>query len=249
MADSTESVDCAEEMERLSDPDPFQLPRRVKQRVRCCSQSECGDQEDITYVWIDLCASRPSGSPLSMEDWLSVVDEAAGLGASWLVFSVPDSPSAFPEVWSMSQWAQDCYGMVTGFHTRSGRLTVEDFGALQELDAERCHVFVARERLETVQQEVPAGVQIHPADPEHDHRHSLCEMPGRMIFVDPEGVLYTCGMVKRNRDYLLGNVLEKKLNLVVRDPSLPHAVPEQAVRDHHACDGCPPLVARHIHGC
>jgi radical SAM protein with 4Fe4S-binding SPASM domain len=236
--------------ERLQDPDPFALPRNITQRVRCCTRSGCGTAEEVTYLWIDLSAPAPQHESLGLglEDWLNVVDEAASLGVSWLVFSVEDSPSQFPLVWEITRWAQDTYGMVAGFHTRTGALSDRDILALKELDFNKCHVFVAQEHLAQLAALKEQGLNIHIANPNHEHRDSLCAMPGNMVFVKPDGALYTCGMVKENRDYLLGNIMDRKLNHVVRDPSLPHAVPEQAIEDEHGCDGCPPLVARHIHG-
>lgn len=181
-----------------------------------------------------------------MEDWLGVVDEAASLGATWIVFSFSESPSRFPEIWSICQWAQNNYDMMTGFHTRSGQLFPEDHDALAQLDLSKCLLFVDDEHLASVVSLQERGMKILPAHPEDHDRNSMCEMPSKMIFVDPAGVLHTCGMVKQNQDYVLGHILEKKLTQILHDPTLPHAVPEQAVHDAHGCDGCPPLVA-HLH--
>lgn len=240
------SVEPVESVDRLSDPDPFQLARNVHQRVRCCTQANCGGTEEITYLWIDLSHSESTNGSLCAEDWFNVVDEAASLGVSWVVFSLENSPSHYPAIWDICQWAQDSYGMVAGIHLRAGSLSIEDINAIKRLDSSRCHVFVPQETIGQLQNLSGAGLSIHPADVEHDHRDGLCSMPGNMVFVKPDGTLYTCGMVKQNRDYLLGHILERKLNHIVRDPSLPHAVPEQAAADSRGCDGCPPLVARQV---
>jgi len=247
-----QSEEHQEATERLSDPDPFALPRLLKKRLRCCSQASCTPSDNVVYLWVDWTASAaPSKAAgdaprtLALQDWLNIIDEAATLGVSWAVFSVDAAPSAMPHIWEVARWAQTTHGMTTAFHSRSGEIPPQDLAAIQELDTGLVCIFAARDQMPRMVHLREAGLQLHVADPEDGDRHHTCLMPGNMIFVNPEGVLYTCGMVKHNNDFRLGHVYDKKLNHVVHDPSLPHAVPEDAANDETACHGCPPLVAKH----
>ena len=189
MTTSSESDETTAMVDRLQDPDPFQLPRTVKQRVKCCTRAGCGTAEEVTYLWIDLSHVDTDCKTLSLEDWLNVVDEAASLGVSWVVFSVESSPSQCPLIWEVTRWAQDTYNMVVGFHSRSGALSPSDIDSLKQLDLDRCHLFVAQEHLDALNPLKELGLKVHLADPKHDHREALCEMPGNMVFVNPSGAL------------------------------------------------------------
>ena len=44
----------------------------------------------------------------------------------------------------------------------------------------------------------------------------------------------------------LGNVFEKPLEHILRDPSLPRTVPGFVPYQRHGCDGCPPIMAKRM---
>ena len=64
-----------------------------------------------------------------------------------------------------------------------------------------------------------------------------------MVFVNPDGVLYTCGLVDGLDDFHLGDIFDGTFSGIMKDPELPHEVSDQDrfFKAQHACDGCPAL--------
>lgn len=236
----------------MSNLDHFRLPRTIQQGLRkCCTASDSAEPAEpgrIPYLWLYFTSSPESGVVLSTEEWLNVLDEAASLGVSWVVLSVDSAVSGLPQVWELCRWAQETHGMTVAFHPCSGTLPPEDVDRIADLDASRTCLFLGHEHIRALRHLEESGVRLFVADPNREERPTVCSMPESMLFVNPEGKMYTCGMVKGNDHFHLGSALSDRFAEVVGDPSLPHRVPCDAAQAVHGCDGCPPLVAKEARG-
>jgi radical SAM protein with 4Fe4S-binding SPASM domain len=240
-------------VERLNAPDPFDLARRVHQRVHCCCSGTPGQADRITYLWV--YAAKPikdsqAGSPphvLSVEDWYNVVDEAAAGGIRGIVITVPESLAQFPHLWAICRWAQEMHGLFVGLHTYADCLSDAELAELKLLDLHRTRLFVSREACPKLKALEDEGLTICVAQPPEDFTPPItCALPGRMVFVNPEGVLYTCGMVEGNEHFRLGTIFEGTFTSILENPALPHAVQTADATNVHGCDGCPPLFAHYF---
>ena len=234
---------------------PFELPRAIIQQLRTCAEDcACGDSvsyESVRFLWIRIAAFRPDFPPPSdlftLEDWLNVVDEAAALGAQFVIICTGEPFKQIPDVWKICQWAQSSYGLNVGIHTHCPSLDEADLERLLLLDPDLTWLFVRREHFaawEFLEQH-----QIHVMEAEvcpEDHSPP-CSMPDQMVFVGPDGTLYTCGLVVNNERFRLGHAAEKPLEHIINDPGLPRAVPVGVPRGPDGCDGCPPLMLKRMH--
>ncbi len=236
--------------------DPFNLLKRIRSGVKEISEGMETSPQEITFLWIEVSdkgiaqAEDSSGDSvkLTLDDWLNVVDEAAAYGVNWLVLTMRTSLSSFPEVVDIAQWAQTTHGMMVGLHTSASSFTQDELGSIQELDRQLLTVFVKQDSLDAFAPLVAEGVNVAVADPQEYGKRPNCQGPSRMIFVSAEGELYTCGLVKGNREYHLGSVFEDTFLNILRDPELPHALPAQIHRVASGCDGCPALIANYQQG-
>ena len=67
-----------------SDGNPFELPQSITKRIRTCAEDAAGAPQTVDYLWVYVGSAEgepKSGSRLQLEEWLSVIDEAAALGA------------------------------------------------------------------------------------------------------------------------------------------------------------------------
>jgi radical SAM protein with 4Fe4S-binding SPASM domain len=251
-----EAGEPVEVIERLTDPDPFLAARQTRNVLSQCRNANPCSGDDIRYLWIDaahLDATQTTPvdvpSSLTVEEWLNVIDEAAALGVNWLVISLHQCCDAGEAVGEMFRWAQQTYGMNTALHTRCSGLDPSAGELLRQLDPQLTYVFVCRDHLDAWKQlEAEQGIRVRIANPELESKPETCAMATGMIFVNPQGQLYTCGLVNGDGEYRLGNIFEERFHAVLRDQSLPHEVPLAPTRASHGCDGCPPLVARHVLG-
>lgn len=90
------------------------------------------------------------------------------------------------------------------------------------------------------------GVCIGMASPASHIGDSACEYPYKMVFVNAEGNLYTCGLVAGEQEFFLGSVFSGSLERIVHNPKLPHSVDALETRPKQGCSGCPPLVAKYL---
>ncbi len=246
MSDQERPVEQLTE-ERVAAPDgsdPFALAKLVQHRIKQCSDAAEGNTADMLYLWLQMSRQPDSegGSAPTLEQWLNVVDEAASLGVNWLVLSTCGSFSTCESIWEIGQWAQRTYGMTIGVHTNADELTAEDVQSILNLDLERTRLFVKKDVAEGLSYLEEQGVRMGLADPQPYGDTPDCQGPGKMVFVDANGVLYTCGLVEGNGDYRLGTVFEQSFDSVMKDPALPHSVEKQIHRVSEGCDGCPALV-------
>lgn len=231
----------------------FGTAKVLKKRINECSQEEyISGREEVVYLWAcvnsrGFCShsqgAETSAEPLSIDQWLNVVDEAATLGANWLVLTVSDPLHQCPDVWTLSQWAQDTYDMTVGLHPKEGGLCPEDMKAVAQLDLENTRLLLREEWVEARDLAEKAGITVWTANPQPPGERPRCKGPTRLIFVNDKGVLYTCGIVEGNSKYHLGHVAEKSLKKVVTDPARPRRVEKELHVVSESCDGCPARMA------
>lgn len=235
--------------------DALQLLLEFRQRVRsCCEESrKTNGKPRVIYLW--LCVSErgighgpdPAKSlasrQLALHEWLTVVDEAAAMGASWLVLTLLTELGRHPEVFQIAEWAQHTHGMIIGFHLGVPTLTPAERAALARFDRSKTRLLVRREDLGKVRELEEDGFVVWTANPQQEGGKPDCQGPAKMVYVNATGDLYTCGLVDGNPDYHMGHALERPLKTVIADPAVPHAVDDSIHTISPACDGCPSLVA------
>jgi len=234
-----------------SEADPFALPKRIRKRIRECTKKTDETKEDICYLWIHVSKAgiaqlEDAGTtepPLSLEDWLNVLDEAAAYGANWLVITIHAPFSQFPDIWEIARWAQETHSMRVGLHTNQATFGQEEIKAIKTLHPEKTRLFVRRDIMPSLKHLEAEGIRLAPADPQPYGHKPDCQGPAKMIFVDARGVLYTCGLVEGNENFRLGTIHESTFDKILHDPDLPHTVPEKIHRVSKGCDGCPSLIA------
>ncbi len=233
----------------------FALPKDFKNALsNCRTQAEKDPAKDVTYLWIAVSgesfgrAGQEKGGPaaLSVEDWLNVVDESASLGANWVVFTLTTRLSQFSEIWTICQWAQDTHGMTVGLHLGVDEVTEEDMQHLLSLNLDKLRLLVRSESIEKLAFLESRGVTLWTANPQPNGAKPNCQGPARMIYVNAEGNLYTCGLVEGKSDYLMGSVLHDRLKHVMKSSRVKHCVEEDLHRVAPACDGCPALIANYF---
>ena len=233
----------------------FALPKDFKNALsNCRTQAESGAAKDVSYLWIAVSkdsfgnAGQESrgAAALSVEDWLNVVDESASLGVNWVVLTLTTKLSHFSEIWTICQWAQDTHGMMVGIHLAVDEVTDADTQHLLSLNPEKLRLLVRSESLEKLAFLKDKGVTLWTANPQPDGVKPNCQGPSRMIYVNAEGNLYTCGLVEGKSDYLMGSVLHDRLKLVMKSPRVRHCVEEDLHRVTPGCDGCPALIANYF---
>jgi radical SAM protein with 4Fe4S-binding SPASM domain len=246
----------AENVESVQlDPDPFALAKKLRSRIRHCAESLHETPSEVHYLWLHVSTegiSQPGDrsakqkNPPSLEDWLNVVDEAAALGVNWLVISMQTAFSAFPDIWTICQWAQETYGISVGLHTTASALDAEDLESLKLLDPAKTRLFVKRDVMDSIAPVEALGIKVSACDPQTYGNTPNCQGAAKMVFVNPDGVLYTCGLVEGHTEYRLGTIYEKTFENIVHDPALPHKVKEEIHRVSEGCDGCPSLIANYL---
>lgn len=236
-----------------TEENPFALPQAVLRGVnQCCKRAQkTGNNEKVEYLWVHLPGS-PGGAndgskpPLSLDEWLCVIDESASIGAKMLIISVGAPLHQLPQLLPICDWAQNGHGMTVGIHAYV-RLQEQDEDVLGRLDAARTRVFADSDVIESAQFVERIGIPLYCADGFDDSIVSpKCDLPSTMTCVGHEGTLYTCGLVLGQEQYSLGNFFEHKLSHVMDDESLPHGIPEGISHAKHRCNGCPPLMAQRM---
>jgi radical SAM protein with 4Fe4S-binding SPASM domain len=232
---------------------PFQLVQTVARQIRTTAKNaETNGHKQLKYVWLYASSDGISDSSsederLSAQEWLSVVDEAASMGASYIVATLEDSLSKQPEVVELSEWAQTAHDMWVGLHFTPEALSMDGLDQLQRLDKEKTYLFVEEEEHPAAQELRKQGFMVCNAEGQDQETVSPeCRLPEEMTCVGSQGTMYTCGLVMKDEDYRLGNFFENKLDRVMKDESLPHSVPEGYPKGGQKCNGCPPLMVRRM---
>lgn len=243
----------APQKQAVSDVGYFELAKKFKRTLKNCTAS-AGEEDGAPVIFLWACVThtgikqgfkKGADSPkfLTQEQWLSVVDEAASLGANWLVFSISDPLSACHDIWRVCQWAQDTHGMMVGLHLKHAKISRNDLPSLKQLKSDRTRLLVRKEAAKSLEWVKKAGFEVWTANPQPDGERPNCQGPTRMIFVTAQGVLYTCGLVEGNEAYRIGHVLDDSLKSIITHPDLPHHVHDDLHYVTPECDGCPALIA------
>lgn len=235
----------------------FELPRNVIKAVRKCAEGhpcDCMSHDDsaLKYLWINMSGdANPVIKPrvegaLTLEDWLNVIDEAASLGVCCVVIGIGNSFGKYPYLWNICRWAQETHNINIGLHTCCAQMTPAVLNELHTLDRTRTWLFVSKKHIDAMQLLKNDGFRICESEVCHEDHHPPCDMPESMVFVGPEGQLYSCGLVLGNDEFRLGHVLDEPLAKVLGNPERSRAIPKDAPYIEHACDACPPLMAQRI---
>jgi len=126
------------------------------------------------------------------------------------------------------------------------RCAVTSWNVFPSLIPSKTRIFVKHNALPAFSALESAGFKLSASDPQAYGDHPDCRGAERLVFVAPNGVLYTCGLVEGNEHYKLGNIFENRLEQMLRDPSLPHAVAKNIHHVSQGCDGCPSLIANFL---
>jgi len=198
----------------------------------------------VTYLWLQL---GPCGGSckLSEDHLLNIIDEAASLGTNWLVVTL-GATSARAHVPALCRWAHETHGMVVCLHAPDGILQPPELDLLDQLPPESSFLLVEPEHAEAFGPMAERGIHVGLASPAETGEDSPCNYPHRMIFVDAQGRLYTCGLVSGKAEFFLGSVFDGSLDEIIHNPALPHSVPATTPSSHQSCSGCPPLVAKYL---
>jgi radical SAM protein with 4Fe4S-binding SPASM domain len=232
---------------------PFDLPKRITQGIERCRKNAEGDRgadPAVRYIWIYLTGdglrqSRDSASAakLSLEEWLSVIDESAALGAEWMVVYVGASLSETPEIWRLCEWAQDVHELNVGLHLTDGSLTEEDIGHITGLDAKSTYLVADESALPSLRFLEERGLHLCKANNHFPGGMKRCNRPANLACVGASGRLFSCGLVIGDQEYQLGDYRDRRLDDIMTDDALPHAVTDVQRHPKGGCDGCPPLIA------
>lgn len=210
---------------------------------------------DITYLWVHVSeegiaqhqhGEAPAKYPPSLEEWLNVVDEAAAVGVNWLMITLDTPLDRFPDLFEICKWAQNTHQIKVGLHTCASALSDGESAMVLGLHPELTRLFVKKEHLAAFAEIDTKGIKVRAADPQPYGEKPNCRGAERLVFVDPHGVLYTCGLVEGNREYRLGNIHERSFESLLHDPALPHAIENCLHTVSEGCDGCPSLIANYL---
>lgn len=237
----------------LENGHPFELPRSIaRQLKKCAAEFKDGKRpgvDGVEYLWVNLdgrgvepgeSASRTPRT-LLLEEWLSVVDEAASLGVRWLLVCAGDSLSTCSDVWTICRWAQDIHNMTVGMYTSSCFVSEADLHQFRELDLSKTCLFVGAGAYEEMRAIREQGIPVCVADVADEDHSPPCAMPECMVYVGPDGKVYTCGLVFGHKSFCLGSVFDRRLEDIVQDDSLPHSVNDRP--RGCTCNACPPIMA------
>ena len=230
-----------------SDPlEYFVLPRSIRRGVRASSeQSAQRTVGDVFYLWVQLDADGDSPAVAS-DTWLNVVDEAAAIGANWLVITLGDLKGPVEHIEAMCRWAQDTHQMTVCLHSLEAALHPSVESLLLSLSRELTYLLVEPEHASAFTSLCGRGVRIGLANPAPNTNAAACKFPYKMVFVDAQGSLYTCGLVSGEKEFFLGTVFNGSLEQITHNPQLPHSVDAPGERPEDGCSGCPPLVAKYL---
>lgn len=234
-----------------TEENPFALPQAVAGALTRCCKGRSGESCDgVKYLWIhfpgenEQAAAGTDQKPLSTDEWMCVLDEAASIGVRSIIVSVGSSLQRVAQLVPVCQWAQNAHDMTVGIHAYVA-LDPSDSESLKQLNIAKTRVFADGEHIESARFVEQLGIPLCCADGLEDSEEQPdCDLPSTMTCVGPEGTMYTCGLVLGQEQFSLGHIFGRKLSNIVNDNSLPHAIPAGASKSTHRCNGCPPLMAK-----
>jgi radical SAM protein with 4Fe4S-binding SPASM domain len=125
-------------------------------------------------------------------------------------------------------------------------LSAEDAERLARLDHDKTFVVTSQEISQSLRPLQERGVNICPSDLHLRHTMTRCTKPFDIACVAPNGHMYSCGLVLGDREFAFGDAREHRLDQVMNDQSLPHAIEDMSRHHGDGCSGCPSLVAAHL---
>jgi len=233
---------------------PFDLPKRITQGIEKCRKNAEGHQTAdaaVRYIWIYLTRegirksreASDGAAKLSLEEWMSVIDESAALGAEWMVIYVGAALGQAPEIWRLCEWAQDVHALNVGLHLTDESLSEDDVEHITGLDPKLTYLVADESALPSLRFLEERGLHLCKANNHMPDSVKCCNRPSDLACVGADGQLFSCGLVIGDREYQLGDYRERRLDDVMADESLPHAVTNVDRFPKSGCDGCPPLIA------
>ena len=242
---------------RETENGPFSLPKTIARTLKKVADSHAALYDaqskltqDIEYLWINVAdeAAIISGRgcqafmALTSDEWLNVVDEAASLGVNCIIVRVSTKLSKCPGLWKVCQWAQDALGMFVGIYITHPKVSKGDAQHLADLDPGKTWVCFDSDIPEATSALKEHNIQFQVATPSKKNHCATCR-PDNIVFVSPEGLLYTCGLVKGEKNYCMGSVLEKPISNLLHDKLKAKGIPEGAIPQGRMCEACPPILA------
>ncbi|HOV34003.1 MAG TPA: SPASM domain-containing protein [Candidatus Hydrogenedens sp.] len=230
----------------------FGFPKTLLRKVKKCSKMANTASKDIEYLWIRISKENDStrkekkGCILNLDDWLNIIDEAVSAGASWLVLTIEVPLDQMQEIIEVCKWAQDTYKMKVGLFLCRETITENEVQILSCFKKNLTQIFVKKKAFEQFKKINEIGLFLGIADPQEYGNKPNCEGASKLLYVDSEGSIYTCGLVAGKKNYKLGSIYDRKFHEIVKDPSLPHSVAEKIHKVDEGCDGCPSLLAKHL---
>ena len=234
---------------------PFDLARRVLDTLSHVFHNPAAtpSTDTVKYIWLHIDKDGISqgavpgeSKPLDLDAWLNVIDESSALGAEWLLIHAKSPLTELPDVWPICRWAQELHDMRVALHLESPDLSPADIENIEGLDARKTILVIDRKELETLQSRAPGEIRVVEANIGPDDRPLLCTNPEKLTCVAPDGALFCCGLHLGDERYAFGELDARPLKDIMQDDTLPHTVPDTSRYPLHACDGCPPLMAKHL---
>lgn len=228
------------------------FPKTLLHQIRRCSRLASSAKKDIVYLWMNISKKNETHrndnehSTPTLEDWLNVVDECAGAGVKWVVLTVDAPLDEMDEAIEICKWAQSAYNMKVGIFLCRNSITKNELRVLNSLRKDLTQIFVKRDYFGNFTKIKENGFFLGIADPQKYGEKPNCEGAKKLLFVNPEGAIYTCGLVAGLEQYRLGDIHERKFSEIVHDPTLPHKVEKKIHKVNPCCDGCPSLLAKYL---
>lgn len=230
----------------------FGFPKTLLMKIKKCSEMVESAPKDIEYLWIriskeiDSTGKEKRDCILNLDDWLNIIDEAVAAGANWLVLTIDVPLDQMQEIIEICKWAQDTYNIKVGLFLCRETITENEVQILSQLNKNLTQIFVKKKAFEQFKKIKDMGLFLGIADPQEYGDKPNCEGASKLLYVDSEGSIYTCGLVAGKKSYKLGSIYDCKFHDIVKDPSLPHSVEEKIHKVDEGCDGCPSLLAKHL---
>lgn len=240
--------------ESQNGPNPMRVVQKIAGNLHACAECGCkgASQDTVNYLWLFLEAPGASDTegteePLTLDEWLNLVDEAAALGTRWVVLCPGPSPSKSPVLWEICSWAQETHGLKVALHVQQTPVDNKTLGALRQVSPELTSLLADTEHIDALKAQVaPLGLRVCAAEHEDKVGDFPCSLPENIVCVGPTGQLFTCGRVLGNSSFNKGHGCSKELSEVLNRAQDGHRIPDTVIGVDHGCDLCPPEMARRL---
>lgn len=237
-------------MESVTTVDPLALPRAIAKAIKkCTGEKQEEPPHDVKYLWVNVTeeAMRRTEKEhrlLSREEWLTLIDETAAIGVKYVILCLGKGVSHFSPLWEICQWAQSAHHTYIGLHFCEGALTDEARREIEKLDPKLLWLCVPESDTAGRAYAQAKGITLCSSEVTEEDHTPPCDWPEEIVFVGPDGILYTCGLVLGNDQFCLGKAMEKSLDEVFADDDLPHTIPPETDWARGRCNACPPIMVK-----